>query len=233
MSDDLHTMAGLYALDALDDLEMRRFERHLDECESCRIEVQEFREAAQRMSGPSQERPPSGLKARVIEEVQRTPQVHLRTGTTGHRRGRFVVGVLGAAASVVLVATLAVALVSTRSDLSDARALSELLGDPRSSSVTYRGADGVVARLVGSPGRDRLVVLLGDLPAIDSDRAYAIWLIGADGPKPMALVRPDGSGQALAVIDAPVDQFQTFGLTDEPAGGSPAPTGPIIVSGAV
>ncbi len=232
MSDDLHALAGLYALDALDDVEMRRFERHLDGCEPCHVEVAEFREAAQRMGSLGPDSPPAGLKARVMAEVASTPQVHHgRTATRGG--GRVAAVALGVAASVVLVASLAVALVSTRSKLSDSQALTQVLADPLSSSVTYTGPNGTVARVVESPAGDRLVVLLAALPPIAADRAYAMWLVNDEGAVPVGLLRPGANGEAVAVIDAPPGRYHTFAVTEEGAGGSPMPTGPMLVSGPV
>ena len=43
---DIHKLSGAYAVDAVDDLERARFERHLAACEDCRAEVAELREAA-------------------------------------------------------------------------------------------------------------------------------------------------------------------------------------------
>ena len=46
MNPEVHSLAGAYALDALDDLERAAFDRHLRECEACRAEADELREAA-------------------------------------------------------------------------------------------------------------------------------------------------------------------------------------------
>jgi anti-sigma-K factor RskA len=232
MSDDLHALAGLYALDALDDVETARFERHLAECDVCATEVREFREVAHRIGADGTAVPPPALRARVLAEVGSTAQLRRRPGT-GRGRRPVVAAALGVAASVVAVAALAAALVSTRHDLAESRSLAAALSDPDAEVMTYRGDGGVMARLVGAPGADRLVVVLADLPAIDADRAYALWLIGADGPAMMGMVRPDSSGHAVAMIDADLAGYTAFGLTNEPAGGSPAPTGPLLVTGAV
>ncbi|MFY9999572.1 MAG: zf-HC2 domain-containing protein, partial [Trebonia sp.] len=39
---DLHVLAGAYALDALDDAERDRFERHLRGCQACQNVVRGF-----------------------------------------------------------------------------------------------------------------------------------------------------------------------------------------------
>ena len=44
MTVDIHTLAGAYALDALNDLERAAFARHMTECEACAQEVAEYLE---------------------------------------------------------------------------------------------------------------------------------------------------------------------------------------------
>ncbi|WP_103337818.1 zf-HC2 domain-containing protein [Amycolatopsis sp. CA-126428] len=39
---DLHTLTGAYAVNALSDLERAQFDRHLNECDACRLEVREL-----------------------------------------------------------------------------------------------------------------------------------------------------------------------------------------------
>ena len=47
--DDLHVLAGSYALDALGEAERDSFERHLQHCGPCEAEVRGYREAAARL----------------------------------------------------------------------------------------------------------------------------------------------------------------------------------------
>jgi len=49
VSQDVHNLAGAYALDALDEVERLLFERHLASCAACRAEVDEFRLTASRL----------------------------------------------------------------------------------------------------------------------------------------------------------------------------------------
>jgi anti-sigma-K factor RskA len=73
--DDLHTLTGCYALDALPADELDEFERHLAHCGSCAAEVRGLRETASRMALAVAERPPAGLRARVLAAADRTRQL--------------------------------------------------------------------------------------------------------------------------------------------------------------
>ena len=63
---DIHTLAGAYALHAVDDLDRARFERHLAECPSCAAEVAELNDAMAAFSDATSEAPPAGLRAAVL-----------------------------------------------------------------------------------------------------------------------------------------------------------------------
>ena len=54
MNDDIHSLVGAYAVDALDDAERARFEQHLAACAECRAEVDE---PARRRRAPSPRSP--------------------------------------------------------------------------------------------------------------------------------------------------------------------------------
>ncbi|MEU0551652.1 zf-HC2 domain-containing protein [Micromonospora sp. NPDC005979] len=76
MSADIHTLAGAYALNAVDELERAAFERHLADCESCRQEVTELRETVARLADDTVvEAMPQGLRERTLVQAARTPQV--------------------------------------------------------------------------------------------------------------------------------------------------------------
>ena len=67
--DDLHALAGAYALDAVDDAERAEFERHLADCAECRAEVAGFRAAAAELSTLMSETPPERLREQVLRDI--------------------------------------------------------------------------------------------------------------------------------------------------------------------
>ena len=69
----------------------------------------------------------------------------------------------------------------------------------------------------------------GDFVVADPP-ANTIWLIGDDGPVSAGVFQPDADGGALVLLDGAVRPGLVLGLTIEPAGGSVAPTGDILIA---
>ena len=73
--DDLHLLAGSYALDALSEAERDSFERHLQHCGPCDAEVRGYREAAARLGLARATDPPPALREQVLAAAHRTRQL--------------------------------------------------------------------------------------------------------------------------------------------------------------
>ncbi|MER7072956.1 anti-sigma factor [Terrabacter sp. NPDC000476] len=69
MSEDIHALSGAYAVDALDDVERARFERHLTGCSACRAEVESLVAAAVELSVLTEVAPPPSLRAKVLADI--------------------------------------------------------------------------------------------------------------------------------------------------------------------
>ncbi len=75
MHDDLHLLAGSYALDALSEADRDSFERHLQHCGPCEAEVRGYREAAARLGLARATDPPSAMREQVLAAAYRTRQL--------------------------------------------------------------------------------------------------------------------------------------------------------------
>jgi anti-sigma-K factor RskA len=97
----------------------------------------------------------------------------------------------------------------------------------------------------GRPGRARVLldaesgeaaVVLAGVPPLEPGKTYELWAIrGNNAPEPAGLLAvADASGAALHVapIKAP-SEVTAFAVSIEPAGGSPSPTGPVVLAGTV
>lgn len=71
MNDDIHALSGAYALHALPDAEVTRFERHMRGCAGCGAEVRTLRETAARLALTVAEPPPATLRPRLFATIRR------------------------------------------------------------------------------------------------------------------------------------------------------------------
>jgi anti-sigma-K factor RskA len=219
---EIHTLVGAYALDAVDDLERARFDRHLAECEACAQEVKELREAAGRLAELTAEAPPVRLRSAVLAEVSRTRQVGpARRGQDAgaNRWRRWAV----AAAAVVVVAAGASA---------GTYVVEEQRPRPPSQVETVLSAPDAVVRsvevnggrmtVVLSDSLNKGVVVVSSLPSPGADKSYQLWLVKGGHPDSAGLLATGSGNGAVLVTD--VRGAAAVALSREPAGGSPAPT---------
>ena len=85
------------------------------------------------------------------------------------------------------------------------------------------------------PGNAFGLLSVAGLPELESGRTYQMWLIRGDETVPAGLldVNEDGRGTLIFEASEPVTDFEALGLTDEPEGGSQAPTTTPILVGVV
>jgi len=233
---DLHSLAGPYALDALEaGSERDRFIRHLSRCQSCAAEVKGFREVATAMAFAAAAEPPAELRDRVLTAAARTRQLPPEVRTHARpRRARgsvpwvpWLSGVV-ATASIVVAVLFGFAQAHTRDELNQLKAenqaISLLLSAPQAKLLTHTVTNGGVATVVLAADRHELAVVTTGLPALPSGQVYQLWLIGKPKTVSAGLLPPAKNGQTPAVLATGVVKGDTLGLTVEPAGGSAQPT---------
>ena len=160
---DLHTLTGIYALDALDnEKELNRFNRHLNRCQSCAGEVRGFREVATAMAFAASMDPPPEMRAQVMAAVARTRQLppEIRTHARPRRTrawAPWVPWLSGAVAVVAIVVAVlfGFALAHTQTELNQARAQNQALALDKARIAAEldqaRAHDQVLAAILGAP----------------------------------------------------------------------------------
>jgi anti-sigma-K factor RskA len=106
------------------------------------------------------------------------------------------------------------------------------LPDGRIVALIGTGTPQASARLyVDREGRRGELAIAG-LPALPPARVYQLWFARPGGP-PISggVFRADAQGEALALVVIPValEPARAIAVTEEPAPGSPAPTGPHLL----
>lgn len=244
MTEDIHTLAGPYALDALPEEDRVLFEQHLPHCGGCAAEIAEFRETAVRMSAGDAVRPPRGMKDAVMASIaqveqlpplaaadQRTnrakPSAHVPRRLLGRR------SLLALAAALVIVAGAGgIAVDQYRKSAATQRAteqISAVLAQPDARTFHGSLAGGGQATMVASAGRDAAVVVLSDLPTLPSEKTYQLWLIDSSKAAHSVGLAEAASSDQTKVLAGGVTGKVAFGITVEPKGGSPQPTMPAAV----
>ncbi|MFC6880636.1 anti-sigma factor [Actinomadura yumaensis] len=231
MTRDPHDLAGPYALDALTDTERRRFERHLPSCPTCAGQVTGFAETTARLALAAAHRPPGALRGRVMAEITRTRQTPPPLGRRlpSHRvRG---LSRLAAAACLVLALISGGAALRLHGSAQDARALNRqvtaVMTAPDARTSTVRAQGTATVTLVSSRSLNKAVVTTARLRPLPSARTYQMWWLG---PTVRSAGTLNPSGKPRPVVTTGLGDAQRFGLTIEPAGGSPQPTTPPVLT---
>lgn len=240
--DELRELAAAWALGSLSPEEAREFEELMARSPEVQREAEAYREVAAMLPlGAGAPAPDPGLKARVLARatgrVQRAPQ-------SGRRKGdRFLR--LALAASVLLALALvaqAVRIERERAALAREVAAVQREIQGRDSLLAAVFAPGVELHRLTTTREDAPEVQLfwnrrnqvallhaRRMPALAPDRAYQLWLIPEGGaPIPSSVFSPGADGNVLVRdvrLPVPAEgRYAAFAVTEEPAGGSRAPT---------
>jgi anti-sigma-K factor RskA len=221
--------AASYLLGALPDDEHPAFESHLERCPACREELQALRVAADALpvAAPPM-RPPPGLKARIMAEVEREAALLADARRPAERPPRRFAWPRFALPAPAVAALACGAL------LAGLGAGAWLFGGSGGHTVPFQRGGGLTARVsavLDVSGGGGVLVARG-LPAPPRGRVYQVWT-QRDGQAPQptaALFTPRRDGSATASV-GDVDGVDKVMVSSEPLGGSPAPTtAPILVA---
>jgi hypothetical protein len=206
MNADIHTLVGAYALDAVDDLERARFDRHLAECESCAQELAELRATAGRLADLTGLAPPARMKDAVLAQVARTRQVGAGRPSAGRgpevRWRRWTAAAV--AAGIVAVGAGATTFAVENQRVRDARAqtaqaqqVADILEAP-DAVVRTRDVAGGRVTVVVSGAMNKGVALVHALRDPGGGSTYQLWVV-KDHPQNVGVLAA-GTGDGVQVF---------------------------------
>ena len=220
-----------YALDCLDAEEAQIVTGHLASCADCQAELDAFEAVVDvlPLAAPEIE-PSSALKERLMGQIQAVPRS--KTAGLPEPTGPSLLQQLTTALSDFLTgprwrpAAILVVLVL----LVGSFFIWQQLNPPPTQFVLTAteaapDAQGVI-EVVGRNGRQATLTVTG-LPQLDPANQYQLWLIqnGQRTSGGVFSVNTDGSQTITIQAPQPVPDYAAFGITVEPSGGSPGPTG--------
>jgi anti-sigma-K factor RskA len=217
-----------YALGVLDEPDLAQVERHLATCAACADELRAYEEAAVALvfaTAPPAPAPPD-LEQRLMERIaQRARQTdrHIAAPSVEPRRS-LLDRLWPALRWAVPAAALAIVLLVIALSVQPVRAPTRIR---LSGTDSAPGAWGTLT-ITG----ETAVLTVAELPPLDRSQQYQLWLVRPDGTRDSGAVfsvAPDGSAEVPVAMRQPPDGYVRYGITVEPAGGSPGPTGPGVL----
>jgi anti-sigma-K factor RskA len=230
-------LLGVYALDALDMDEALLVELHVANCEICRAELDQHLETAGAL-GTVVESPPEELWERIATQLPATRPATVVDLSSARRAPRSRGWLLGAvAAAVIVVLALGWSNANTRAQHLQSDALSASFASSWRAALATPGHR--VVELHASTGTKLATIVVTEsgtallsstaMPALSSSRTYQLWII--DGHQPVSIGLMGAHPTKVTFAVGHVNNGATFAVTNEPAGGSIAPSAAPLASG--
>ena len=219
-------MAAPFVLNAMDDLERIHFERHLAGCTECSAEVAALREGLDALAESDAADPSPSVRVAVLDQIETIEQV-----AATHRGAPAQKSRRGALAAVAAITALVIGIGAIVLN-SGGHPIDELRAQPDTQVVAVERTESYVgsgsAEAVVSGDGETIYLQISDLERTDSGSVYAAWIIGDSGPVPAGFFSPDDDGLVVLALEGSAAPGVLIGVTIEPAGGSPQPTGEIL-----
>lgn len=235
----------LYAVGALPAAVCEEVRQHLEECLSCRRELEELRAGAAMLalsaagsSAPRRSR--ERLLSAIAEEVTLQPQTISAAPRAWWSFGPVFASLLLAVFALLLWrenAQLKRANEALSQQNSHAREVAEIWNAPDARHVTLvsGGAHPIPQiKVIYVLRTQRLLVVGSNLAPLPPNKTYQLWLLPTHGaPMPAATFKPNRHGNTMTMPAHPLPtagvEAKGFAVTVEPDGGSAAPTSPIVL----
>lgn len=236
MSADQHVddLIAAYALDCLDEEEVILVSGHLAHCARCQAEFDSYQQVVDQLAlAVPQHQPRSQLKEKLMAQVNR------ENAETSQNFWQRLSGFFRQSAPVWSLASLVVIVLLVASNLllwQQMRGLGEQLPMDTMRVVALdhtQVAPGATGLIVISLDGEHGTLVVDHLPRLSEQRQYQLWLIN-DGKRDSGgvfSVSKEGYGSVWVNSPQPLADYSAFGVTIEPAGGSPGPTGEKVLGG--
>ncbi len=230
-----------YALGCLEEGEKVQIGIHIEKCETCKEELLRYQGIVDELAEaiPLVE-PPSNIRETIFRTVrdQEKHGISSKTAPQPRRISLPVIfrglspawGILSLAVITLLVVTNVMQLWGTpnheRPQPSDLRVV-QLSGtdfSPNATGILVISTDGEYGTLI-----------VDRLPSLSEEQQFQLWLI-QDGQREnggVFSVNQEGYGSLVVSSPEALNHYSSYGITIEPFGGSPGPTGEKVLGGSL
>jgi anti-sigma-K factor RskA len=241
MMDEINHVTDLlpaFALGSLEDQEREQVSHHLEICSSCRVEAQAYMDVTGKLAlGVPQIEPPSRVKTELMRKIEVakpngddiTELSWWQSLFSSPPRLSLTWGII----SMMLIVILAVSNLLLWGQINRLRE-NQPPGVMRvvnlgGTDYTPQATGLLVISLDGEHG----TLVVDNLPSLGEDQQYQLWLIdnGERTDGGVFSVSSEGYGSVWVSSPQPLIGYSSVGITIEPAGGNPGPTGEKVLEG--
>ena len=224
-----------YVVDALTDEETGRVAEHLAGCQTCQIELARLQQVADELPlALAQTNPPPRVKDSLLRairsrQVEATPAIQETTWQKLAGLLRMPLPAIGFAL-IVLLGLGNVFLLRQLNLANQTTTPMQVI-----ALANTQNAPGAVGTLIMNQPGDYGTLVVDKLAALDSAHQYQVWLLkgGQRVSGGVFSVNPDGYSSLELMAAKPLAQYDSVGITIEPFGGSPGPTGSKVLGGSI
>ncbi|MGB2992352.1 MAG: anti-sigma factor [Paenisporosarcina sp.] len=234
-----------YFNEQLSEVEKHAFEKHLETCEECALELAEWQSLTDDLPYVSASiNPPEGMKERILsnvfeeeatKEVTPVTPIVKNDKVTPIKKNRSFKWLPAVAAALMLSVGANIFLASIVKNQQDdlvaqSEAVDQLLAFVNLSPVEGNATG--TASIVKHGDETRVVVQASSLPALSNDEVYQVWLIDEDGPVRAGTFKSESQDGAV-VFTLPEGSKQDWtqvAVSHEPNAESETPLGNVLMA---
>ena len=225
-------MFAAAAIGALDPPESDGVTRHLRHCRSCRLELERFADTVDLLGFVTPQLQPSpSLKAAILPGME--PQQPLRLTS----RLAWAASLAAALLALLLAGNLALQLHLVGGGSSSHTPVAQNAATTQPQLVWYdltstTSGGSASGTLCAQQDGGVAWLIVENLPQLPAGKTYQAWLTHGDQRVSAGTFTVDDRGRGFLTIHLtqPIGNYSVLGVTDEPMGGSPEPTGPRLLS---
>ncbi len=223
-----------YALGSLDPGETARATEHLEVCELCRSELLSYYSVSEKLvlAAPDYT-PPVELRQKILKAVSDKNRPAGAVIAWSKLRASFQVLPAAWIVMCILLVVLAASNLLLWREVNQLRASADEI---RFITVVMKGtelAPLATGMIIINPSGQQGTLVVDGLPYLETNYEYQLWLIrnGARANGGTFSVNAQGYASKEIYAHDPLVTYPGFGITIEPIGGSPAPTGDKVLGG--
>jgi len=224
-----------YALGALDENEVILVSKHLASCAICQAELEFFQRVADHLAfAVPQVAPPDHLKENLLLSIEQPATKNPERGNWWTRFVNFRFAPVLVVLAIGLALFLSIDNLLLRHLLNQEVAVQTNLDVKLVALTGSEIAPNARGILVIADNGQQATLVVDELAHLDDTMQYQLWLIDPNNHRDnggVFSVDQSGHSQVEVIVSRSLFDYAGFGITVEPAGGSPGPTGKKVLGG--